>query len=238
MPQAKLSQSVHGKILSTQRVAQQTLEILVSNYPNATTELIFKNPYQLLVSTILSAQSTDKRVNHVTPKLFEQFPDPSALAVADAPRLQALIRSTGCFRIKARSLILMAIALVQNHGGAVPNSMESLTALPGVGRKTANVLLGHAFNGLGFPVDRHVLRVSNRLGLVQTENPTGAELLLKKIFLQSAWTHVSDVLIQHGRKICKPRPHCDKCSVRRHCKYQIQYAPPVRNGLTRKNKLY
>ena len=84
--------------------------------------------------------------------------------------------------------------------------------------------------GLGFPVDRHVLRVSNRLGLVQTENPTSAELLLKKIFLQSAWTHVSDVLIQHGRKICKPRPHCDKCSVRRHCKYQIQYAPPVRTA--------
>lgn len=209
-------------IHSIQRFAQQALAALEQDYPDASTELVFSSPYQLLVATILSAQSTDKRVNQVTPGLFKQFPNADALSRGNTRKLQALIRSTGCFRVKARSLIQMASRLVEHHRGEVPASMNYLTALPGVGRKTANVVLGHAFNSPGFPVDRHVLRVSNRLGLVQTSNPTHAESDLTKLFREPEWTHVSDVLIQHGRKICKPRPNCDICSVRRQCKYQLQ----------------
>ena len=209
-------------IHSIQRFARQTLVALEQDYPGASTELNFRSPYQLLVATILSAQSTDKCVNRVTPELFRQFPNADALSHANTSKLQALIRSTGCFRVKARSLIQMASRLVEHHRGEVPASMKYLTALPGVGRKTANVVLGHAFNSPGFPVDRHVLRVSNRLGLVQTTNPTHAESDLTKLFRKPEWTHVSDVLIQHGRKICKPRPSCDVCSVRRQCKYQSQ----------------
>ncbi len=209
-------------IHTTQRFARQTLVALEQDYPGASTELNFRSPYQLLVATILSAQSTDKCVNRVTPELFRQFPNADTLSRANESELQALIRSTGCFRVKARSLIQMASRLVEYHRGEVPASMKYLTALPGVGRKTANVVLGHAFNRSGFPVDRHVLRVSNRLGLVQTSNPTHAESDLTKLFREPEWTHVSDVLIQHGRKICKPRPSCDVCSVRRQCKYHLQ----------------
>ena len=211
-------------IHTTQRFARQTLVALEQDYPGASTELNFRSPYQLLVATILSAQSTDKCVNRVTPELFRQFPNADALSRANTSKLQALIRSTGCFRVKARSLIQMASRLVEHHRGEVPASMKYLTALPGVGRKTANVVLGHAFNSPGFPVDRHVLRVSNRLGLVQTSNPTHAESDLTKLFREPEWTHVSDVLIQHGRKICKPRPNCNVCSVRRQCKYHLQHS--------------
>lgn len=214
----------HKINLHTKDFVEQTLEFLTANYPNATTELVFKNPYELLVSTILSAQSTDKRVNQITPKLFQQFPNPHTLANAKRSCLQTLIRSTGCFRIKARSLIRMATALVDNHGGEVPTTMKSLTALPGVGRKTANVLLGHGFSRPGFPVDRHVLRVSNRLALIQTSDPTDAEFALKKIFPKSKWLHASDALIQHGRNICKTRPSCDECSIRAHCRYPLEQA--------------
>ncbi len=209
-------------IRSIQRFAQQALAVLEQDYPDASTELVFGGPYQLLVATILSAQSTDKRVNQVTPGLFKQFPNAATLSRANTSELQALIRSTGCFRVKARSLVRMASKLVEHHRGEVPPSMNCLTALPGVGRKTANVLLGHAFNSPGFPVDRHVLRVSNRLGLVQTNSPIHAESELTKLFRKPEWTHVSDVLIQHGKKVCKPRPSCDVCSVRRQCKYQQQ----------------
>jgi len=210
--------------LGVEDFAQRTLKVLAADYPNATTELVFKNPYELLVATILSAQSTDKRVNQVTPKVFNEFPSPSALATAKLLHLQTLIRSTGCFRVKSRSLIRMASALVNNHGGEVPTTMKSLIKLPGVGRKTANVLLAHAFSSPGFPVDRHVLRVCNRLALIQTTDATHAEFELKNIFRRSEWVHASDVLIQHGRNICKTRPHCDDCSIREHCKYALQRA--------------
>ena len=202
--------------------AHRTLEVLSADYPNATTELAFANPYELLVATILSAQSTDKRVNQVTPKIFKEFPNPDALATANLSRLQQSIRSTGCFRIKARSLTRMAAALVDNHDGEVPTTIKSLTELPGVGRKTANVVLAHGFSRPGFPVDRHVLRVCNRIELIQTSNPTTAEFELKRIFKKSTWVHASDVLIQHGRNICKPRPRCNLCSIRENCKYALR----------------
>ena len=202
--------------------AHRTLEVLSADYPNATTELAFANPYELLVATILSAQSTDKRVNQVTPTFFNEFSNPYALATANLLHLQTLIRSTGCFRIKARSLTRMAAALVDNHDGEVPTTMKSLTELPGVGRKTANVVLAHGFSRPGFPVDRHVLRVCNRIELIQTSNPTTAEFELKRIFKKSTWVHASDVLIQHGRNICKPRPRCNLCSIRENCKYALR----------------
>ncbi len=210
--------------LEVKDFAQITLEVLAGDYPDATTELIFKNPYELLVATILSAQSTDKRVNQVTPKLFKQFPSPDTLATANLLHLQMLIRSIGCFRVKSRSLIQMASALVNNHAGEVPATIKSLLELPGVGRKTANVLLTHGFSRPGFPVDRHVLRVCNRLALIKTMDATNAEFELKNIFRRSEWAHASDVLIQHGRKICKTRPGCDDCSIRERCKYALQRA--------------
>lgn len=216
------SSSADKSTSSTKQFARETLHTLESDYPSASTELTFDSPYELLVATILSAQSTDKRVNDVTPKLFKQFPDARALSVARPSDIQTLIRSTGCFRIKARSLILMATTLVKKHRGHVPTSIQSLTALPGVGRKTANVILGHAFNMPGFAVDRHVIRVANRIGLIQTKDPTTAEFALKELFPESMWTYASDVLIQHGRKICRTRPSCDNCSVQPQCKYQIQ----------------
>jgi len=159
-------------ISSIQRFARQTLAALEQDYPDASTELAFSSPYQLLVATILSTQSTDKRANRLASELFKQFPNAHALSCAKTREVQTLIRSTGCLLIKARALVRMVSALVGNHRGEVPTTMKSLTALPGVGRKTASVLLGHAFNTPGFPVDRHVLRVSNRLDLVQTSDPT------------------------------------------------------------------
>ncbi len=191
-------------------------------HPDAWTELDFTTPYELLTATILSAQCTDARVNQVTPTLFAKYPTPAALAVADTADLEALIQSTGFFRMKARSLIGMANAVVDLHGGEVPSEMDALVALPGVGRKTANVVRGHAFRLPGFPVDRHVLRVASRLGLISTkagEDAVKAERKLITLLPPDRWTRASDTLILHGRRVCKPRPLCDRCAVRPHCAY-------------------
>ncbi|NQW02440.1 MAG: endonuclease III, partial [Acidobacteria bacterium] len=167
-------------------------------HPNAWTELDFTTPYELLTATILSAQCTDARVNQVTPTLFAKYPAPAALAVADTADLEAMIQTTGFFRMKARSLIGMANALVDLHGGEVPSEMEALVALPGVGRKTANVVRGHAFRLPGFPVDRHVLRVASRLGLISAkaaEDAVKAERKLATLLPPDRWTRASDTLI-------------------------------------------
>ena len=192
---------------------------LEAQHPNADTELHHENAYQLLVATVLSAQSTDQRVNQVTPALFDRFPDAKALAGVEPEELEPLIRSTGFFRSKSRSLVGLARALVERHRGEVPASMEALTELPGVGRKTANVVLGHALGVPGLPVDRHVLRVANRIGLADSEDPEVVERQLCKGLPKEAWTRVSDTLILHGRRICRPRPLCEQCSVRDFCKY-------------------
>ena len=149
------------KAPATARVAMRALE---SQHPGADTELQYENAYQLLVATVLSAQSTDRRVNEVTPALFQRYPDAKALAAAEPTEIEPLIRSTGFFRSKSRSLSGLARKLVEHHGGTVPASMDALTTLTGVGRKTANVVLGHALGIPGLPVDRHVLRVANRIG--------------------------------------------------------------------------
>jgi len=181
--------------------------------PDAKTALDHTNPYQLIVATILSAQTTDVRVNLVTPALFQRYPDAFALAQAKQGEVEKLIQSTGFFRNKAKSIIGMAQALVADHGGEVPRTMDALVALPGVGRKTANVVLGNAF-GLndGVVVDTHVTRLSQRLRLTRHTDPVKIEQDLMKLFPRESWALLSHLLIFHGRQICIARaPKCPQC---------------------------
>ena len=201
------------------------LEKLEHQYPNADTELRFRNAYELLVATILSAQSTDERVNKVTLGLFERFPDARTLARADPEEVEPLIHSPGFFRAKARALCGMARALVERHRGEVPREIEKLVELPGVGRKTANVVLGHALGVSGLPVDRHVLRVANRLGIAQSEDPEVVEAQLCAALPKPMWTRASDTLILHGRRVCRPRPLCDRCDARAECDFYAELKP-------------
>jgi endonuclease-3 len=202
--------------------AHQALVIfdaLDEQHPGADTELHFSNAFELLTATILSAQSTDQRVNMVTPALFRRYSTPSALAQATPEELEPQIHSTGFFRAKSKALIGMAQAIVSKHHGQVPTEMDQLTALPGVGRKTANVVLGHALGVPGFPVDRHVLRVANRIGIAEGDDAERVEQQLCAVLPRDRWTRGSDALILHGRRICRPQPKCDHCLVREHCDY-------------------
>ena len=205
--------------MKTDAVVARIFDALDRHYPDADTELAYRNAFELLVATILSAQSTDARVNLVTPDLFRKYPDPKALANARTAELEALILSTGFFRQKAKSLVGMATMLMDEHGGTVPADMDALTKLPGVGRKTANVVLGHALGVPGLPVDRHVLRVANRIGLVHGEDPVKVEAQLCEQVPPKRWTRASDDLILHGRRICKPKPLCPDCNVRPDCDF-------------------
>jgi endonuclease-3 len=198
---------------------RRVIETLAEQHPNADTELHYRSPFELLAATILSAQSTDQRVNMVTPALFKRYPDAQAMARADTAELERLILSTGFFRQKSKSLIGMSHKLVDEHAGTVPADMEKLTALPGVGRKTANVVLGHALGVPGLPVDRHVLRVSNRIGIADGDDPVLVEEQLCAKLPPAIWTLASDVQILHGRRICRPKPLCDDCSIRDDCDY-------------------
>ena len=207
-------------------VIRRVVERLNEQHPNADTELHYSNAYELLVATILSAQSTDARVNTVTPALFARYPTAAALAAATPQELEPQILSTGFFRQKSRALIGMANALVEQHGGHVPADMSQLVQLPGVGRKTANVVLGHALGVPGLPVDRHVLRVANRIGIATSEDPQVVEQQLCDALPPELWTRTSDLLILHGRRICRPKPLCPECSVRSFCDYfPLSYAP-------------
>jgi len=201
------------------KATRRIIETLAEQHPSADTELHYRNAFELLVATILSAQSTDARVNMVTPALFTKYPDARALAEATPRELEPVILSTGFFRQKSKALIGMAQGLVADHDGAVPAEMELLTKLPGVGRKTANVVLGHALGVPGLPVDRHVLRVSNRIGIAEGDDPVKVEEQLCAALPKEMWTLASDVQILHGRRICKPKPLCDQCSVRDDCDY-------------------
>lgn len=193
--------------------ALTVLERLRGEYPDARTELDFRGPFQLLVATILSAQTTDVRVNMVTPALFARYPDAERLADADPAELEQIIRSTGFFRSKARSLIGMARALVERHGGAVPERMDDLVHLPGVGRKTANVVLGNAFGHTeGVVVDTHVGRLAIRLGFTADTDPVKVEQTLMTLIPREDWTLISHLLIFHGRRVCAARaPACERC---------------------------
>ena len=201
------------------RTVREILAKLEAQHPDADTELNFRTPFELLVATILSAQCTDKRVNLVTPALFARFPDARALAAASLEEVEALVRTTGFFRAKARNLVAMANALVAEHGGEVPADMDALVRLPGVGRKTANVVLGDAFGiGAGVVVDTHVARLSRRLGLAQADDPVRIEAELAALFPRERWTMLSHLLIFHGRRTCDARkPRCATCAVRAQC---------------------
>jgi endonuclease-3 len=205
--------------VKTASETRRILDTLESQHPGADTELRYRNAFELLVATILSAQSTDQRVNLVTPALFARYPDAHALAKATTARLEPQIHSTGFFRAKSKALIGMARALVEHHGGQVPADMETLTELPGVGRKTANVVLGHALGVPGLPVDRHVLRVANRIGLAESDDPEVVEQQLGAALPKERWTRTSDTLILHGRRVCRPTPLCPQCSVQESCLY-------------------
>ena len=196
-----------------QTQARTVYDRLHAEYPDAHCALDFTTPFRLLCATILSAQCTDKRVNMVTPALFARFPNAGALAAAPQEELEELIKSTGFFRSKAKSLIGMAQGLVDRHGGEVPADMESLVVLPGVGRKTANVILGNAFGkNEGIVVDTHVTRLSNRLGLTTESDAVKIERALLPLFPREQWTMLSHLLIEHGRQVCDARkPRCGAC---------------------------
>jgi endonuclease-3 len=193
--------------------AREVYERLLAHYPDAHSALDFNSPYQLLVATILSAQCTDKRVYMVTPALFKKYKTPAALAAANPEDLEEIIKSTGFFRNKTKSLLGMAAAVSDKHGGRIPDEMDALVELPGVGRKTANVVLGNAYDkNEGVVVDTHVARVGGRLWLTKNTDPVKIEQDLVKLFPRDQWTLLSHLLIEHGRQICEARrPKCEIC---------------------------
>ena len=208
--------------------AQRLAVKLAELYPEARISLDFETPWQCLAATILSAQCTDERVNRVTPELFRQFPDPPAMVTAPRERIQELIVTTGFFRQKAKSLHAAATALVERFGGEVPDRMEDLVTLPGVGRKTANVILGHVHGQPGMVVDTHVRRLSRRLGLTHHLEPEKIETDLQKLLPPSEWTGFSMRLILHGRRVCFARaPRCPQCPLLPDCP-QIGVAAAIR----------
>ncbi len=195
--------------------AQEIERRLRLAYPDAHCELDHRTPFELLAATILSAQCTDKRVNMVTPELFRRWPDARALAAAEPSEVEAVIRSTGFFRSKAKSLVGMAQAVAATHGGTIPADMDQLTQLPGVGRKTANVLLGNALGiNIGIVVDTHVARLAARLGLTAETDPVKIERALMPLFEREGWTLLAHLLIWHGRRTCDARkPRCTACTL-------------------------
>ena len=197
------------------RAIQRALDKL---YPDAKCALHHNNPLELLIATILSAQCTDERVNKVTPALFARYPDAKAFAAADQTELETLIRSTGFFRNKAANIRACCKAIVEKHAGQVPRTMEELVPLPGVGRKTANVILGNAFDVPGIPVDTHVGRLSRRMGLTEHDDPVKVESDLMALIAKSEWTMFGHRMIFHGRQVCQARkPNCAECAVKKIC---------------------
>ncbi|MBW1898096.1 MAG: endonuclease III [Deltaproteobacteria bacterium] len=195
-------------------------KILKDSYPDVRTQLIHGNPFQLLMATILSAQCTDRQVNQVTPKLFDSFPTPEALSKAPIKKVEKLIHSTGFYHNKALNLKRCCSMLVQKHEGKVPSTLEELVLLPGVGRKTANVVLGAAFGIPGMVVDTHVARISKRLGLTKNTNPEKIEYDLMEIIAKKEWNVISLYLIYFGREICRSRnPLCTTCRMLTLCPF-------------------
>jgi endonuclease III len=220
---------------ATPERAARILDVLEKVHPEARCALSHRNAFELSVATILSAQCTDERVNLVTPWLFERYPDAASLAAAPLADVEEIVRSTGFFRAKARSITGFARGLVERHGGEVPRTMDALVPLPGIGRKTANVVLGHAYGvNEGIAVDTHVLRVANRLGLVEGDDPVEVEQQLMALVPRERWTRTTDLIIFHGRKVCDARrPACGVCPLFRECAWESRQAwaqgePPPR----------
>ncbi|MBE0646107.1 MAG: endonuclease III [Bacteroidetes bacterium] len=197
---------------------KRILIALRTRFPAPECALLHENPFQLLIATILSAQCTDERVNMVTPQLFAKYPTAELMAAAPVEIIADIIRSTGFFQNKSKNIKACCISLVEHHGGSVPRTMEELTALPGVGRKTANVVLGNAFGVPGFPVDTHVRRIANLLEFTDSENPEIIEKHLCAITPEAEWTEASHLFILHGRATCiARRPRCTECIILRDC---------------------
>jgi endonuclease III len=212
---------------------------LAKAYPDAKCALNYKNPFELLAATILSAQCTDERVNMVTPALFKRCPNAKALASIPQEELEELIRTTGFFRNKAKSLIGMAAAVAGTHKGKVPAHMDELRKLPGVGRKTANVVLGNCFDTPGITVDTHMSRLSQRMGLTRNSDPEKIEQDLIKLIPEKEWTLFSHRIITHGRQVCQARrPLCERCPVTNHCDYfqRLQRMAAKESKVTRVKK--
>lgn len=206
--------------------ARLAVERLKGAYP-AACELDHRSPYELLIATILSAQTTDRKVNEVTPVLFARYPEPADLAAADSAEVEVIVKATGFFRAKTRAIIACARRLVEDHGGRVPADMDALTALPGIGRKTANVILGVGFGIPGFPVDTHVNRLTNRLRLAGTTDPEKIERIVCSIVPRREWTDFSLRLILHGRRVCLARrPLCEQCLLNDFCPSSLVRTAP------------
>ncbi len=200
------------------RRARRMHRALAARYPDARCELDFSTPFELLVATVLSAQTTDVRVNQVTPQLFARYPSPASLAAADRGELEEMIKPTGFFRAKSDALLKMSGRLVEAFDGRVPNRLEDLVTLPGVGRKTANVVLGNAFGIPGITVDTHLGRLARRFGWTQESDPVAVEHALGELFPRRDWTMLSHRLIFHGRRTCHARrPACGACPVAADC---------------------
>lgn len=202
----------------TRAVAKQEFAILAQSYPNAVTALVYHSHFELLIAVMLSAQTTDVSVNKVTPALFARFPDAAAMANADVDEVDALIARIGLHQAKSRNAIAISGLLMERHNGAVPNDRDALEALPGVGRKTASVVLSVAFEGAAFAVDTHVFRVSRRLGLSLGKTPREIEDDVTRLLPPEEWRHAHHWLILHGRAICKaPVPKCGICPLKHVC---------------------
>ncbi len=202
----------------TRAEARTLYRILTKTYPNIRCELDFKNPLELIVATVLSAQCTDKRVNTVTPALFKKYKSAKAYAQADINELEALVFQTGFYHAKARHIQGIGVKLLTEFGGAVPSTLDELITLPGVGRKTANVVLGHAFDIPGITVDTHFGRLSRRFGWTKETDPVKVERIVGELIPQKEWTNLSQRMIWHGRRICHSRkPACGACPVAKLC---------------------
>ncbi len=198
--------------------AKSIYRILSKSYPNVRCELDYKNPYQLLVATVLSAQCTDKRVNQTTPALFKKYNSIKKMAAADLKDLQRLVKSTGFYRAKAKNIKLLSHKILTDFNGKVPSNIEDLVTLPGVGRKTANVVLGHGFNIPGITVDTHFGRLSRRFGWSDKKDPVKVEFEVGKLIPEKEWTNLSQRLIWHGRRVCHSRkPACGACVLAKLC---------------------
>ena len=198
--------------------AKAIYKILTKTYPNVRCELDYKNPYQLLVATVLSAQCTDKRVNQTTPALFQRYGSIKKMAAADIRELEQLVKSTGFFRAKAKNIKTLSQKILTDFNGQVPDELEKLITLPGVGRKTANVVLGHGFNIPGITVDTHFGRLSRRFGWSDEKDPVKVEFEVGKLIAQKEWTNLSQRLIWHGRRVCHSRkPACGACVLAKLC---------------------
>lgn len=199
------------------------LEALAAQHPDAKPELVFMDPYQLLIATVLSAQCTDKQVNKVTPALFKAYPDPEAMAKAEPEDVEPYIRSCGFFRTKAQNIVLACRRIRDEFGGSVPSDRESLESLPGVGRKTANVVLSNAFGVPAIAVDTHVFRVSNRIGLAHASTVEETERQLMQNIPRDKWSIAHHWLIFHGRRVCRARnPLCSECGAAEYCEYYLE----------------